>query len=96
MTSGAVTTTNANDLLYGFGASNGAVTAAGAGFTTRSLTFGNIAEDRTVTREGLLRRDRDPELERLGDAVGRVQSRGHHPALRARRPRPRRPDRARR
>ncbi|HEX2381560.1 MAG TPA: LamG-like jellyroll fold domain-containing protein, partial [Acidimicrobiales bacterium] len=52
MTSGAVTTTNPNDLLYGFGASNGAVTAAGAGFTPRSLTFGNITEDRTVAANG--------------------------------------------
>ncbi len=75
MTSGAVTTTYPSDLLFGSGGSNGAVTAAGTGFTTRAMTFGNITEDRLGQLDGTVRRDRHPELERLGDAVGRVPSR---------------------
>jgi hypothetical protein len=52
MTSGAITTTNSSDLLYGFGASNGAVTDPGTGFTTRSMTFETITEDRFVSSAG--------------------------------------------
>jgi hypothetical protein len=52
MTSGAVTTTHANDLLVGAGASSNAVTGAGAGYTSRSTAFGNLTEDRNVTAAG--------------------------------------------
>jgi glucose/arabinose dehydrogenase/PKD repeat protein len=52
MSSGAVTTTSANDLLFGGGASINHVTAPGAGFTARSKAFGNLTEDRTVTSTG--------------------------------------------
>jgi outer membrane protein assembly factor BamB len=52
MSSGAVSTTNASDLLFGAGASMNAVTAAGTGFTTRSSAFDNRTEDRVVTSTG--------------------------------------------
>ena len=52
MSSGAVTTTNANDLLFAPGASSSAVTQAGSGYTTRSTAFGNLTEDRVVTTAG--------------------------------------------
>ncbi len=51
MSSGAVTTTQANDLLFGAGASD--LTASkGTGFTTRLTGFGNLTEDRVVTATG--------------------------------------------
>src|SRR5262249_31612162 len=50
--SGTATTTAANDLLFGAVGSNSAVTAAGAGFTSRLATFDNRTEDRTVTSTG--------------------------------------------
>jgi glucose/arabinose dehydrogenase len=49
MSSGAVTTTNGNDLLFAAGASDRTVTQAGSGYTTRSTAFGNRTQDRTVT-----------------------------------------------
>ena len=52
MSSGAVTTTQANDLLFGAGASDNVVTTHGTGFTTRLTGFGNMTEDRTVTTTG--------------------------------------------
>ena len=52
MSSGAVTTTNANDLLFAAGASDNTVTQAGTGFTTRLTGFGNLTEDRVVTTTG--------------------------------------------
>ena len=52
MSSGAVTTTQANDLLFGAGASDNTVTAAGTGFTKRLTGFGNLTEDRVVTTTG--------------------------------------------
>src|SRR5262249_23453655 len=52
MSSGPVTTTNANDLLFGAGASSNAVTKAGTGWTTRSSASGNRTEDRNVTTTG--------------------------------------------
>jgi glucose/arabinose dehydrogenase len=52
MSSGAVTTTNGNDLLFAAGASNHTVTQAGSGYTTRSTAFGNRTQDRTVTTAG--------------------------------------------
>ena len=52
MNSGSATTTNANDLIFGAGASIHAVTAAGSGFTTRLTNFANRTEDKTVTTAG--------------------------------------------
>ena len=52
MSSGAVTTTHANDLLFGAGASSSVVTAGGAGYTVRSTASGNLTEDRSVTATG--------------------------------------------
>ena len=52
MNSGSATTTNANDLIFGAGASTHTVTAGGAGFTTRLSDFGNRTEDRLVTTTG--------------------------------------------
>jgi outer membrane protein assembly factor BamB len=51
MSSGAVTTTHAHDLLFAAGASDVTVTR-GAGFTTRLKAFGNLTEDRVVTAKG--------------------------------------------
>src|SRR5690349_21906089 len=51
MSSGAVTTTQANDLLFAAGASDGSV-SKGTGFTSRLTGFGNLTEDRTVTTTG--------------------------------------------
>ena len=52
MTTGNATTTNANDLIFGAGASTNAITAAGAGLTTRSTAYANRTMDRTVTTAG--------------------------------------------
>ena len=52
MSSGPVTTTNANDLLLGAAASTSSVTKAGAGWTTRSKAFGNRTIDRNVASAG--------------------------------------------
>jgi outer membrane protein assembly factor BamB len=51
MSSGAVTTTQANDLLFAAGASDITV-SHGTGFTARLTGFGNLTEDRTVTTTG--------------------------------------------
>src|SRR5215467_5762258 len=48
MSSGAVTTTHAKDLLFAAGASDMTVTH-GTGFTARLKGFGNLTEDRAVT-----------------------------------------------
>ncbi|HEU4938192.1 MAG TPA: fibronectin type III domain-containing protein, partial [Vicinamibacterales bacterium] len=52
--SGAVTTTNANDLLVGANLVSSLTTAAGSGFTSRMITSpdGDILEDRIVTATG--------------------------------------------
>ena len=52
MSSGAVTTTQANDLLFGAGASANTITKAGTGFTARLEDFGNLTEDRVATTAG--------------------------------------------
>ena len=52
MSSGAVTTTQANDLLFAAGASDSIVTAAGTGFTKRLTGFDNLTEDRLVPTTG--------------------------------------------
>jgi glucose/arabinose dehydrogenase len=52
MNSGTATTSNANDLIFGAGASTGNVTAAGTGFTSRRSNFGNRTEDKRVTTAG--------------------------------------------
>lgn len=52
MSSGAVTTTNATDLIFGGGGSKNTVTAAGSGFVSRLNTYGNRTEDRNVTTTG--------------------------------------------
>jgi len=52
MSSGSVTTTNANDLLFGGGVSSATVTQAGSGYTIRSTGSGNVTEDRLVGATG--------------------------------------------
>jgi Fibronectin type III domain len=52
LSSGSISTTGATDLLFGAGASVGAVSDGGAGFTVRSLDEGNITEDRVVDQPG--------------------------------------------
>ena len=52
MNSGSATTSNANDLIFGAGASSDTVTAAGTGFTSRLTDFGNRTEDKKVTSAG--------------------------------------------
>jgi len=52
MDSGSATTSNANDLIFGAGASSSTVTAAGTGFTSRLTDFGNRTEDKNVTSTG--------------------------------------------
>jgi outer membrane protein assembly factor BamB len=51
MSSGAVTTTSASDLLFAAGASDVDV-SKGTSFTARQTTFGNLTEDRAVTTTG--------------------------------------------
>jgi hypothetical protein len=51
MSSGAVSTTQANDLLFAAGVSDITVTK-GSGFTARLTNFGNLTEDRSVTTTG--------------------------------------------
>jgi hypothetical protein len=52
--SGSATTTAANELIFGAGATTGtAFTAPGPGFTTRVLNiYGSLAEDKTVSSTG--------------------------------------------
>ncbi len=52
MSSGAVTTTNASDLLFAPGASGATVNQAGTGYTTRSTAYGNRTQDRLVAATG--------------------------------------------
>ncbi len=52
MNSGSATTSNANDLIFGAGASASTVNQAGSGFTSRSTRFGNRIEDKNVTSAG--------------------------------------------
>ena len=51
--SGTVTTTSANELIFGAGITGGLFSAAGTGYTNRIITYdGDIAEDRIVTTAG--------------------------------------------
>ncbi|HTI34124.1 MAG TPA: LamG-like jellyroll fold domain-containing protein, partial [Miltoncostaea sp.] len=52
ITSGALATTNANDLLFTGIASDGTITSVGTGWTVRSNAFGNRTADRVVTQAG--------------------------------------------
>jgi chitodextrinase len=52
MNSGSATTTSANDLIFGAGVSDNNVNAAGSGFISRDLAYGNITEDRTAATIG--------------------------------------------
>jgi hypothetical protein len=52
LNSGNVTTTSPNDLLFGAGVSDDMVTAAGAGFAPRDMTYGNITEDEVASSTG--------------------------------------------
>ena len=52
MNSGSATTTTANDLIFGAGASTQTVTAPGSGFTTRRTNFGGRTEDRLAPAPG--------------------------------------------
>jgi hypothetical protein len=51
--SGTITTTSANELIFGAGITGGGFSAAGTGFTNRIITEdADIAEDRIVTTAG--------------------------------------------
>ena len=52
MNSGSATTSNANDLIFGAGASASTVNQTGSGFTSRSTRFANRTEDKNVTSAG--------------------------------------------
>jgi glucose/arabinose dehydrogenase/PKD repeat protein len=52
LSSGAAVTTNANDLIFGAGATAGAITSAGAAYSVRSTVSGNWTMDRNVTTTG--------------------------------------------
>ncbi len=52
MSTGAVVTTNAADLLFAGAASEKGVTSGGSGYTTRSTRFGNRTLDRNVSAAG--------------------------------------------
>lgn len=52
MDSGFASTSSSNDLIFGAGASSQNVTAAGSGFTVRSLGYGNITEEKTAQTTG--------------------------------------------
>jgi hypothetical protein len=52
LNSGLATTTSANDLLFGAGVSDYAVTATGPGFTALNTNYGNITESRIATTPG--------------------------------------------
>ncbi len=52
MSSGAVSTTSANDLLFAAGVSSDTVTTPGTGFTARLTGFGNLTEDRLASTTG--------------------------------------------
>ena len=75
MNSGSATTTNADDLIVGAGASKNTVTKAGAGFTTRSTAFGNRTEDRSVTAVGPYNATGTQNGDGMGDAYGGLPDR---------------------
>jgi hypothetical protein len=51
--SGAATTTSANELIFGAGSTWGAFSGAGTGFTTRIITsYSDISEDQIVSKSG--------------------------------------------
>ena len=52
LNSGSVTTTNKLDLLFAGGVSANAVTSPGAGYTTRSTSWGNMTEDKIASAIG--------------------------------------------
>ena len=52
LNSGTATTTSANDLIFGAGVSDYIVTAAGSGFISRDLAYGNITEDKIAGSVG--------------------------------------------
>ena len=52
LNSGNISTTSANDLIFGAGVSDNTVTNAGNGFIARSFAFGNITEDRIASSPG--------------------------------------------
>ncbi len=52
LNSGSAVTTSSNDLLFGAGVSDNMVTAAGSGFVSRDMAYGNITEDRIAASIG--------------------------------------------
>ena len=52
LSSGSAVTTNANDLIFGAGATAGTISSTGAGFTTRSTLSGNRTLDKNVSTTG--------------------------------------------
>ena len=52
MNSGAKTTTQANELIFGYGSVDHKVSASGSGFTTRQSAGGNMSEDSIVSSTG--------------------------------------------
>ena len=86
MTTGNATTTNANDLIFGAGASTKTVTAAGAGLD-HPLDRVRQPHDGPHRHDGRqLRGDRDPERQRVGAAAGRLPCRARPTPCRRRAP----------
>ncbi|MBI3475600.1 MAG: hypothetical protein HY010_07690 [Acidobacteria bacterium] len=52
LNSGAITTTGANELIFGAGVSDNSVTAVGSGFSSRDLAYGNVTEDQVAASIG--------------------------------------------
>jgi chitodextrinase len=52
LNSGSAVTTSSNDLIFGAGVSDWAVTATGANFAPRDLAFGNVTEDQVAASAG--------------------------------------------
>jgi len=52
LNSGSITTTNDLDLIFAGGVSASTVTSASPGYSTRSVTQGNLTEDRVVSTRG--------------------------------------------
>ena len=74
MNSGSATTTNANDLIFGGGASINNVNQAGSGFTTRSTQLRQPNRRQDGDNRRLVQRNGHAEQQRLGHAHGGLQS----------------------
>ena len=73
MNSGSATTTNANDLIFGAGASASTINQVGTGFTSRSTSVRQPHRGQERHGGGAVQRDRKPEWQCVGHAHGGVQ-----------------------